>query len=182
MLASCQTPGQREMIANGYFPAEMEDSVWLNLASFREPNFFRKNDTAFQSRYRVSISGISCLSYVIRIDQRIGGELSGKVSRRNKCKNEPIESRLFRPVANDFLELKTRIDAARMFKFFPEVWGGSDDEICLDGNMLVFERRSKESYSVSSANAQCDAPPLVHAVAEKFVAMSGEKVAAGLLR
>lgn len=193
LLASCQTPEQlevsreraaeqREKAANAYFPAEMEDNVWLHLGDFTEPNLFRENNASFRSRYRLSIAGISCKIYVIRIDERMGGELAGKVSHRNKCKNEPAESHFFRPSANGFLELKIRIEAANMFKFYPEVWSSSDDEICLDGNMLIFERRTKDGYAVSSANAQCEAPYKLHEVAQQFVAMSGEKDAAGLLR
>jgi hypothetical protein len=181
MSASCQTAEQREMAAKAYFPAEMKDNVWLNLAKFGEPNLFRENNSDFQSRYRLSISGISCSSYVIRIDERLDGELAGEVSSRNKCKNEPTESRLFRPSANDVQELKTRIEAANMFKFYPEVWGDTEDQICLDGNMLVVERRLKDGYSVSSANAQC-APPQVHSIARQFVKLSGTEAASALLR
>jgi hypothetical protein len=193
VLVSCQTPEQlegareraadlREKAANAYFPPEMEDNVWLHLGDFKEPNLFVEHDSAFQSRYRLSISGISCKIFVIRIDERISGEVAGKVSHRNKCKNEPAESHFFRPSVNDFEELKTRINVANMFKFYPEVWNSSGDEICLDGNMLIFERRTLDGYSVSSANAQCEAPHQLHQVAQHFVAMSGEKGAAGLLR
>jgi hypothetical protein len=184
LLASCQTYEQRKMTRNAYFPAEMESNVWLNLATFREPNLFRENDDAYESRYRLSISGISCNIYVIRIDERTGGELIGKLSSRNKCKNGPMKSRFFRPSTNDFVALKMGISAANMFKFYPEVWRDDkeEDTICLDGNMLVFERRSKEGYSVSSANAQCDAPYKLHQVAQQFVAMSGEKNAANLIK
>jgi hypothetical protein len=183
MLGSCQTPEQREAAANAYFPAEMEDNVWINLAKFREPNLFTESDSSFQSRYRLSISGISCTSYVIRIDERVGGKLTGKVNSRNKCNNEPAELRSFRPSVDDFVELKSRIDAANMFKFYPEVWTKDvEDLICLDGNMLVFERRSSDGYAVSSANAQCEAPAQLHAVAQQFVKMSGAKGASGLLR
>jgi hypothetical protein len=193
VLVSCQTPQQledarervaelRENAANAYFPSQMEDNVWLHLGDFKEPNLFLEDNTAFRSRYRLSISGISCKIYVIRIDERMNGALAGKVSHRNKCKNEPAESHFFRPSANGFMELKRRIEAASMFKFYPEVWGSSEDEICLDGNMLIFERRTNDGYAVSSANAQCEAPPHLRQVAQHFVAMSGEKDAAGLLR
>ena len=171
---------------SNYFPSEVDDEVWIDLSQVDEPSLFNSRAIKdHKSRYRLSISGISCVEYVIRIDESHAGRLNGIVKHRNKCKRTGIvDEHAFFPSRIEFAKLEELIEAAGMFQHYPEFWVSSDEEdtICLDGNQLLFERRILQDYRISMANAQCTAPVELHQVAQQFVAMSGENDAGSLLQ
>ena len=164
----------------GYFPEEIRDNIWLDLSKYHEPNLFTDDSNGFASRHRLSLSGITCTEYVIRIDESMGGRLNGRVSHRDRCKKGPIENHRFIPSQASFKDLKHLILDAEMFKYYSESWAAQGD-ICLDGHQLLFERRNADGYHVSESNASCNTPAKVRTVAEKMIVMSGEKSALGLL-
>ena len=165
---------------NGYFPKDVQGMVWYNKAlTHREPRLYRDGDLdGFTSRHRLSIVGITCTAYVIRIDKRSSGRLDGMVRHYDRCRNGPVESHRFIPSRAKFTEIKQLIGEVGMFEYYPETWQPKDEgSICIDGHQLLFERRDPRGYGISESNAQCTSPPKVREIAQKFIAMSGEKVA-----
>jgi hypothetical protein len=170
-----------------FFPADFEDEIWIDMARFEEPQLHTDGAlNGFASRYRLSLSGINCEEYVIRIEESAGGQVRGWVKDRNKCKPGPegdIGVRRFLAGRDDLRELDALFDAAKMFELYPEFWELTDpDAICIDGNQLVFERRNAAGYRISTANAQCTASLEMIEATRKFIALAGEDSAEGLLR
>ena len=164
---------------SGLFPEDVKGMVWYNKAlKFREPRLYRDGDLdGFTSRYRLSISGITCTTYVIRIDETSSGRLTGMVRHHDRCKKGSVESHRLHPSRAKFDEIKGMIEKAGMFTHYPETWELDDkDTICIDGHQLLFERRDARGYGISESNAQCTSPPKVREIAKKFIAMSGEEV------
>lgn len=168
------------------YPPEIAEKVWTDVAEFEEPTFYGPNALAgFKSRYRLAISGIVCTSYVIRIDELPSRRILGIVKSRNRCqRNEPNEQ-LRRFTVNRIAidDLLAAFKRAQMWEIYPEFWGSKDpQEICLDGEELIFEKLTERGVGFSTANAQCTAPPGVLDAARSMILLSGEKDALRLLR
>ncbi len=156
----------------GFFPPEVENDVWVDVRRFGEPSFYAPTSTAkYHSRYRLTIAGVSCLTVSLRIDERPEGRFNGRVAYRSQCGSriDVPESRYFRVQPKQIVALRGLIADAGMWKHFPEYWVTKEEDICLDGEQLVFERRDAAGYRISLANAQCTASAKLLAVAEEFL-------------
>jgi hypothetical protein len=175
-----------------FYPAAFQDDIWINMAAFTEPKFdAAEASNNHKRRYRLSFSGIACTEYVIRLDERTDGRISGVVKTRVRCgrgrstldKAVPVIVRKFSAKATNLDSIDTAMADATMFKYYPEFWIDKDlDAMCLDGIQLVFERRNNAGFGISTSNAQCTTPPAVRAIAVKFIDISGAKKAMGLLQ
>jgi hypothetical protein len=143
--------------------------------------------SGFKSRIRLKIKGINLLSAMIRIDEREDGRFRGRAlliqrrrDRRTGTLLPPETSELsFRPSAEQMRELRAKIVAAKLWRIYPQHW--VNDDICIDGEQLAFERLDAEGYRFSEANAQCTAPEEVIEVARAMIRMAGVRRAEKLL-
>lgn len=167
------------------YPPELAKQIWTDISAFDEPNFYQPGAlTGFRSRYRLAISGISCRSYVIRIDERLSGKIRGTVQSRNRCKTDNPDEQFHQFSVNrsSMDELLLAFETAKLWEFYPEFWNSKDpQDICLDGEELIFERLNLVGYGFSTANAQCTASPLLLDAARKMILLSSEKNALRLL-
>ena len=170
----------------GFFAPEVDGEVWADISKYREPSLFKPGALdGYRSRFRLSISGISCREVVIRIDERDDGSIRGRKVTGNKCQGRRSDyvTRNFTITAAQMLELRNAMADAALWTYFPEFWASKNsDEICLDGNQLVFERANRDGYRISLANAQCTTTPKLRAVAEKFIEIAHADSARELLK
>jgi hypothetical protein len=78
-------------------------------------------------------------------------------------------------------ELRGLFAPARLWSSQSQVYGMSDEYICIDGEEMAFERANADGYRVAAANAQCGAPSELLAVARKIIELAGAKRALRLL-
>jgi hypothetical protein len=159
------------------------------MAEFDEPAFDAEDALGGNSaRYRLSITGINCREYVIRVDLARSGIVRGSASYRNKCgRTAGARSQVtfddFRAREAEFVELVDAIRSAGLFQKPHEVWTLVDPQtICVDGNQLLFERLDQEGYVTSAANAQCGAPAGMIEAARIMIDMADAEEAEILLR
>lgn len=175
--------------AQRMFPPGIAASVWWPDLIDDEPILWRADGQAgFNTRIRLSISGLAWQRVLIRIDEKANGEAIGRVALVRPANVWPrstdliaLSDRVFRVSASDMTVLRERIAAAKLWSLGPEEHWGSGDEICIDGEQIVFERRDDTGYRFSEANAHCTAPPALLTVARMIIELSGERRALGLL-
>ncbi|MGV3770566.1 MAG: hypothetical protein ACO1NM_11095 [Sphingobium phenoxybenzoativorans] len=159
------------------FPPEVIDTVWWPDLMDDEPQLWQQgNLKGFTERFRLSISGIVKQRVIIRLDVRPDGRIRGKLRLVTMSwDNDGLvidTDRAFHVRNADMENLRTRIIDARLWNVRPqEHW--VNDEICVDGEQLVFERLNADGYSFSEANAQCTAPPAILDVARSMIELSG---------
>jgi hypothetical protein len=190
MMGSLIAPAQPAPAQN-MFPPQIREIWWPDLID-DEPVLWRPGGReGFKSRIRLSISGIVFERALIRIDQKANGEGVGRVALVHHAQVWPRSSdliakvdRTFRVSAKDMALLQERIVAAKLWTAGTEEhWVFTDgDDICLDGEQLVFERRDADGYRFSEANAQCTATPALLAVARTIMELSGERRPLGMLQ
>lgn len=176
--------------ARGHFPPQIAGSVWWKDLPDDEPMLWRTGAReGFKSRIRLTISGIVRQKTLIRIDETASGGGRGRVliampARRGGGGDlDAWVDHEFSVSRANMAALRALIDQAKMWQFDPqEHWVGAEDDICLDGNQLVFERRDAAGYRFSEGNAQCTIPPRVRAVAARIIELSGERTALTLTR
>lgn len=172
--------------AQKMFPPSPAASVWWSDLIDDEPILWRPGGReGFKSRLRLSISGIALQRALIRIDEKANGQGVGRVAivrRAGRGLDLIADSdRTFRVSAKDMAALHDAIASAKLWTIGPEEHWFVKDDICIDGEQLVFERTDAGGYRFSEANAQCTAPPAVLAVARKMIQLSGERRPLGLL-
>ncbi len=180
----------RPALAQRMFPAGIAKSVWWDDLIDDEPILWRPGgQDRFKSRIRLSISGIVRNKVLIRIDEKANGDGIGRIAVVRRAGRWPRSNdlvadidRTFRVPASRMALLRERIAAAKLWTAGPEEHWIVKDDICLDGEQLVFERRDARGYRFSEANAQCTAPPAVLDVARTIIELSGEHYPLGLLR
>ena len=168
------------------FPPEVSDSVWWSSLENLEPPIWRPEDLkGLRSRVRFSISGISTLRAIIRIDEDMQGRFKGRVlfvKRTNRSGSSfEISQWNFRPSVEQMHRFAAKADAAKLWQIYPEHWRGGEDDICVDGEQIVFEKASSQGYRFSEANAQCTAPRALIDAAREFIDISGKPGLASLL-
>jgi hypothetical protein len=171
------------------FPPEVATEVWIDLKKFAEPSLFQQDRLiGYKSRYRLSIFGINCTAVVIRLDERVNGRITGIVKYRNRCNRQTVRARnlpqdwTFSVAPTKVDELRKATANAEMYEFYPEIWSMADaNDICIDGEQLVFERHDERGYRISMANAQCTAPAKLLVVAETFIEIAHASFALKLL-
>ena len=181
-LGACSSTGG--VPQSGFYPDEFDQNVWIDMKRYSEPKLHAENTKSrYKTRHRLSLSGVACREFVIRLDviENMGGR--GIIKSRDRCKARfSIDKKRFRVNSKDVEKLQALIADAGLFKFYPEVWEyPNEDTICIDGTQIVIERRDEMGFGVSMANAQCTAPFEVVAIAQKFVELSGDKRAKRLL-
>lgn len=167
-----------------FFPPEVKGVTWIDLNKFDEPSFIAPNALRdYRVRYRLSITGIVCTEYVIRIDEKENGVGRGTMSKRSRCPGRGPEYTVqsFRVSEQKMQEFRADIVKAKLWELFPEFWGSQDD-ICVDGEELYFERLNVYGYRISLANAQCTAPRELLEVAKQFLLLAHQPDAIRLLQ
>ena len=175
-----------------FFPADMVDSVWWSDLIDDEPVLSKVGSLdGFKTRFRLSISGIVIKRALIRIDEKANGEGVGRVAIVRPAARWPRSrdlvadvDRTFRVSAEDMKALHDQIAATKLWNLVPqEHWVSNDpNDICIDGEQLVFERLDAGGYRLSEGNAQCTIPPSVRDVARTIITLSGERWPLGLLQ
>jgi len=158
------------------FPAEVADSVWWTDLAEEEPPLWRPVDRVnHRSRVRLSISGISTLRVIIRIDEDLRGRFRGRalLIKRRGGRSTDVTERRFTPTIEQMAHLRAKITEAKLWTMYPEHWIGGENDICVDGEQMVFERADGEGYRFSEANAQCTAPAPLLEVARMMIGISG---------
>ncbi|MGN6819472.1 MAG: hypothetical protein ACTHJR_12450 [Sphingomonas sp.] len=173
--------------ARKMFPPGPAASVWWDDLIDDEPVLWRAGGLdGFKSRFRLSIAGIALQRVLIRIDQKANGEGVGRIAivRRAGRGRDLVADvdRTFLVAARDMAALHEAIVVAKLWTTGPEEHWVVKDDICLDGEQLIFERADADGYRFSEANAQCTAPPAVLAVARQMIDLSGERRPLALLR
>lgn len=161
-----------------FFPKDYSEEIWIDLARFGEPKLHLiETLERFNRRYRLSMSGVVCTEFVIRIDEKNNHRVSGLVKKYNRCnRSSRIERRYFSAKPYEIEGLQKEIDDAAIFKFYPEFWVSTDkDSICIDGIQLVMELLDATGHKISVSNTPCTAPAKVRAIASKFVEIADEK-------
>ena len=141
------------------FPADVADSVWWSDLAQAEPPLWRPTDlNGHKMRIRLSIAGISTLRIVVRIDEDLRGRFKGRALLVKTRGGQPadISEFPFAPTQEQMDELRAKIGAAKLWSLYPEHW--INDDICVDGEQMVFEKVDQQGYHFSEANAQCTAP------------------------
>ncbi|THD35577.1 MAG: hypothetical protein E7773_10710 [Sphingomonas sp.] len=189
-LAAFGLPAQPAPAQN-MFPPQIQEIWWPDLID-DEPVLWRPGGQAgFKSRIRLSISGINLTRALIRIDETESGAGIGRVVVVRRARVWPRSTDLianvdreFRVSAKDMALLHDRIAQAKLWTIGPEEhWVFTNpNDICIDGEQMVFERRDASGYRFSEANAQCTAPPAVRDVARAIIELSGERRPLGLLQ
>lgn len=146
-----------------FFPPEVVDSVWWRDLPVGETPLWLPDALAGNaSRIRLSISGIVRVRLVIRVDERTDGKFVGHVilvTLGRSGRRQKTISRIFRISAADMAEFHQQTSSAKLWELYPEHWVSSDgNDICIDGEQLVFERVDERGYRFSEMNAQCAAP------------------------
>ncbi len=168
-------------------PPDLADKINLSddVADVGEPPLWHQKALGhFQARYRLTIQGVRCIAYTIRLDERTDGKVLGTVKSWNGCKQDaPYEQRGFHLKAEQMGELKAAFAKAELWEISPQFWQFRDpkDGICIDGEEMTFERRDGAGYRVAQANAQCEAPCILVLAAQKFITLAGEVPALRLL-
>ncbi|MDR2857248.1 MAG: hypothetical protein LBV50_05310 [Novosphingobium sp.] len=164
-------------------PPELDDRIYLPIEDLDEQALWLPRTLgSYHTIYRLTISGIACQSYTFRINEFANGRAIGTAKRWNRCKSdEPYEQRNFRIRAAELRNLKQQFVKARLWDIHPQFWQSPDDEICVDGEEMVFERLGLEGYRIAQANAQCEAPAKLIAAARMLVALANERRALALL-
>ena len=166
------------------FPPEVADDIWWDLESANEiPLWPYSARSGFTRRIRLSISGINRLKVSIRIDERAKGRRIGRLVLTGWYRGAQLdEVRSFRPSSKAMRELDDLIAKSDLWSISPEHYVLKDgDDICVDGEQLVFERTDARGYRIASANAQCNAPLKVLRIARQIIEISGASEALGLL-
>ena len=182
-LGACSSTGG--LPYSGFFPEEFDQSVWIDIKRYNEPKFHSENaKSRYKARHRLSLSGVACREFVIRLDVFKRGGGRGKIKTRDRCKDRfSIDEKRFLVNSKEVEQLQTLIADAGLYEFYPEGWEYSNgDTICIDGIQILLERRDHTGYGVSMANAQCTAPSEVIAIAQKFIDIAGDKRANRLLQ
>lgn len=146
-----------------FFPPEVVDSVWWrDLPVSETPLWLPDGLAGNASRIRLSISGIVRVRLVIRVDERTDGKFVGRailLKLGPSGRKQKTISRIFRISAADMAEFHEQTSSAKLWELYPEHWLSSDgNDICIDGEQLVFERVDERGYRFSEMNAQCAAP------------------------
>lgn len=183
--ASCAATSSSKREA--LFPPEVAGEVWdEKLAGHREIPLWTKDALAgYQTRIRLSVSGIVLSKVAVRLDQLSDGSARGQVSfveLRSRTRILATSRRRFRVSKAEMQELNALVENAALWKSYPEFWVLKDDEaICLDGMQVILERVDARGYKFSESNAQCTTPPPIKAVAKKIIALANAKRALGWL-
>jgi hypothetical protein len=175
-LTSCAT-GWNNKQAKQYVPPERGlDWAQGKLRSFREPSFYQPDPTdKFKSRNRLTVSGVACFEFMVRVDQSRSGYLTGVVKHRNRCADRnAFDQHLLRPSAERVEALNAKIEKAGLFEFYPEYWSQDDEDgsICIDGMELIYERWDEKGHGFSQANAPCTANAALIEVVKDYCALS----------
>ncbi len=161
------------------FVPEVRGIEWTSerLKSYLEPSFYQPSDlTKYLSRHRLLVSGISCFEFLVRIDERSDGYLTGRVKHRNKCNDRSFyDEHSFVPSRHRFETLKAKIAEAKLFRFYPEVWDQDGEVICFDGLELVFERENEQGHGLSFANDPCTATEQMVEIVAMFGSISKDR-------
>lgn len=166
------------------FPPDIDYGPGL-LKRLDEPPLWSFFDSKrYRERIRFSIQGINRLKVVIRIDVGRSGSGNGTLVTLYNEKNgsKTIERRSFfvsRAKTRDFDALVGRVGLWRQPR---QGWSMSEDDICLDGEEMLFERIDLNGYRAAAANAQCTAPGDLLLVAQRIIELAGERRALELLR
>ncbi len=73
----------------------------------------------------------------------------------------------------DLAELQRLAEEAELWTIYPQFYVMREDEVCIDGMMIILERRTATNYSYSEGNAQCTLGRSQLAVAAKMMEMAG---------
>lgn len=113
----------------------------------------------------------------IEIAERTSGRIEGhvvRVNRRTALRGVPwhvtIDER-FEVSRRQMARLDALIARSGLWGFYPEFW--SSEDICMDGEIMVLERRTPEAYSYSEGNTYCTTPDRVNAVWLKMIELAG---------
>jgi len=165
------TPPGLDAIFLADLPEVHEAALWPERAQRR-----------FNARYRLTVMGIACRSYLVRMDQNLHGDALVTVKSWNRCKrDEPYSERVTHIPAAEMVELEAAARRARLWETSPQFWRTDDDAICVDGEEMIFERLITSGYSVAQANAHCEAPGAIVLVARTIFELAREKGGLGLL-
>jgi|GEM_PF-6962849 len=136
----------------------------------------------FKARYRLTVMGIVCRSYLVRIDQKVAGDGIATVKSWNRCKRDtPYEERAVYLTTAKMAEFDAIAKRARLWETAQQFWRMDDDAICVDGEEMIFERRDISGYRVAQANAQCEAPGAVVLAARTIFELVHERGGLDLL-
>lgn len=177
-------PAQAGQKTSPIFPPDIDYPERL-LTRAEEPALWSANGKArYDHRIRLSITGIHRLRVVIRIDVLPNGRGLGTVitSFHNRNNSFNDERGVFVVSKTKMKELRTAITGAQLWKWPRQGWRMDPNDICIDGEELLFERVDASGYRAAAANAQCTAPGAVLAVAQKMIDLSGVYRASMLLR
>lgn len=178
-------PAQAGQTKSAMLPPDVGYPTGL-LEKMEEPPLWSPDSVrGYDHRIRLSISGINRLSVAIRIDVLRNGRGLGTVltSYRNVNGSRNEERGVFVVSAAKMKQLHAAIADAQLWKSPRQSWSlpaGSND-ICIDGEEMLFERVDVSGYRVAGANAQCEAPGKLIAVAQKMIDFSGVRRASKLL-
>ncbi len=164
-------------------PPDLLSQAYLAIDDVDEPVLWLPNALhGYRNRYRLSISGIVCRSYTLRLDVDRHGVGTGQVKSWNRCKKgSPYSQRTFHLRAEQVTQLEKSFSDAGLWSIYPQFWRAADDQICVDGEELSFEWVGSAGFRFAQANAQCEAPRSLVAAARAFLNLAHERAALSLL-
>ena len=166
-------------------PPDLRDRVYFpDLADVAEPPIWEAKSLEHNvSRIRLSVTGIVCRSYVFRIDVRYDGSARGIAKSWNRCRaGTPFSEERFRLKTHELVQLNAAFERASLWRFRNQAWTSPEGDICVDGELMTFERLDASGYRFAEANAQCEAPRELIDAARTLITLSRQPRTLGLLQ
>jgi hypothetical protein len=135
----------------------------------------------YRQRVRMLISGIRRTTVSVELDQRVDGRWTGALEEHDG--EDVVNAWRFDVSPRAAEELSLLIREAGLWSVYPEFRRRPlpENEICLDGENVIFEKADDAGYRYSEGNAQCDLGERQIAVAAKMLELAHRKALQDLL-
>ncbi|MGF7146836.1 hypothetical protein FHS96_000445 [Sphingomonas zeicaulis] len=179
-IAGCAAAPARP--AGAPFPPDVESDAELLVkdtpALVAPPLWPDEAAAGYRRRIRLLLLGtIGPERLSIEFAERTSGRIEGHVVRARRSRGKGrmpwriIIDERFEVSRREMAQLDALIAKSNLWEFHPEFW--TSEDICVDGEIMVLERRTPAAYSYSEGNTYCTTPDKVDAVWLKMIEIAG---------